>query len=199
LEKKVPNSQFTKVDLRKESEVVGWIRKARKGFGRIDVLVNNAAIDPRIALADLTMEQLDELFAINLRAFFITARESMPAMGKGSAIVNFSSITFHNGPMDMSAYVATKAGVIGFTRALAREVGGRGIRVNTVSPGWIMTERQLKDYVDGGVKKMIKKAQCVPELNQPEEIAEVVLFLASTVSRAITGQEILADRGWCYS
>jgi NAD(P)-dependent dehydrogenase (short-subunit alcohol dehydrogenase family) len=199
LEKEVPNSQFTKVDLREESEVVGWIGKARKGFGRIDVLVNNAAIDPRIALADLTMEQLDELFGINLRAFFITSREALPAMGKGSAMVNFSSITFHNGPADMSAYVATKAGVIGFTRALAREVGGRGIRVNTVSPGWIMTERQLKDYVDGGVKKMIKKAQCVPELNQPEEIAEVVLFLASEVSRAITGQEILADRGWCYS
>ena len=120
-------------------------------------------------------------------------------MPSGSAIVNFSSITFHTGPDRMSAYVATKAGIIGFTRALARELGQRRIRVNTVSPGWIMTDRQLKEYVDAKVKKMIKKVQCIPELIQPKEIAEVVLFLASDASRAITGQEILADRGWCYS
>jgi NAD(P)-dependent dehydrogenase (short-subunit alcohol dehydrogenase family) len=89
--------------------------------------------------------------------------------------------------------------VLGATRALARELGPRGIRVNTVSPGWVMTERQLKDYVDADTKKLIKKSQCVPELLQPTEIAEVILFLASEASRAITGQEILADRGWAHS
>jgi NAD(P)-dependent dehydrogenase (short-subunit alcohol dehydrogenase family) len=199
LEEEVPNARFTKVDLRQETEVIRWISKAKKDFRKIDVLVNNAAIDPRISLNELTTARLDELFDINLKAFFTTARECVPSMGKGSAVVNFSSITFHNGPPSMSAYVATKAAIIGLSRSLARELGPQGIRVNTVSPGWIMTERQLKEYVDSGVKKMIKKAQCVPVLNQPEEIAEVVLFLASAASRAITGQEILADRGWCYS
>jgi NAD(P)-dependent dehydrogenase (short-subunit alcohol dehydrogenase family) len=195
----LPNTEFARVDLRKEQEVVRWITTASKETGNIDVLVNNAAIDPRIPLEELTSDRLEELFQINLKALFITSRECVPRMSSGSAIVNFSSITFHTGPDRMSAYVATKAGIIGFTRALARELGPRRIRVNTVSPGWIMTDRQLKEYVDAKVKKMIKKVQCIPELIQPEEIAEVVLFLASDASRAITGQEILADRGWCYS
>src|SRR5262249_12482628 len=102
-------------------------------------------------------------------------------------------------PAQMSAYVGTKGGVLGFTRSLARELGPRGIRVNAVSPGWVMTERQLRQYVTPATKKLIRRAQSIPELIQPEEIAEVVLFLASEASRAITGQEILADRGWEHS
>ena len=89
--------------------------------------------------------------------------------------------------------------ILGFTRSLARELGPRGIRVNAVSPGWVMTERQLRQFVTPAVKRLIKKSQCVPVLIQPGEIASVVLFLASEVSRAITGQEILADRGWAHS
>jgi D-xylose 1-dehydrogenase len=99
----------------------------------------------------------------------------------------------------MTAYVATKGGVLGFTRSLARELGPRGIRVNTISPGWIMTERQLKQFVTPAVKRLIKRSQCVPELLQPWDMADVTLFLASDASRAITGQEILADRGWAHS
>ena len=79
----------------------------------------------------------------------------------------------------MSAYVATKAAIIGFTRSLARELGPNGIRVNTVSPGWVMTERQLKEYVGPKERKLIKTSQCIPDLLQPPEIAEVILFLAS--------------------
>jgi NAD(P)-dependent dehydrogenase (short-subunit alcohol dehydrogenase family) len=99
----------------------------------------------------------------------------------------------------MAAYVATKGGVIGFTRSLARELGPRRIRVNTVSPGWVMTERQLRQYVTPATRKLIRRSQCVPDLLQPEEIADVILFLASDASRAITGQAILADRGWEHS
>ena len=99
----------------------------------------------------------------------------------------------------MSAYVATKSATIGLTRSLARELGPRRIRVNTISPGWIMTNRQLKEYVSSSIKRELKKIQCIPDLNQPEEVAEVALFLASDVSRAVTGQEILVDRGWTHS
>jgi NAD(P)-dependent dehydrogenase (short-subunit alcohol dehydrogenase family) len=99
----------------------------------------------------------------------------------------------------MTAYVATKGSVLGFTRSLARELGRRRIRVNTVSPGWVMIERQLREYVTPAIKKLIRHAQCVPDLLQPEEIADVVLFLASDASRAMTGQELLADRGWHHS
>jgi NAD(P)-dependent dehydrogenase (short-subunit alcohol dehydrogenase family) len=194
----MPNSSFAKVDLTSEKETIRWIGAIRKR-GPIDVLVNNAAIDPRIPLHELTSKSLDSLFALNLRSFFITARETAPAMSRGGSMVNLASITFHTAPSQMSAYVAMKAGIIGFTRSLARELGPRGIRVNTVSPGWTMTERQLRDYVNANTKKLIKKSQCIPELLQPAEIADIILFLASGASRALTGQELLADRGWAHS
>jgi NAD(P)-dependent dehydrogenase (short-subunit alcohol dehydrogenase family) len=194
----LPACSFRKVDLTREREIQRWINEIKTGQKRVDVLVNNAAIDPRIPLQELTAERWDTLSAINLRSYFLLARECAALMDKGS-IVNLSSITFHTAPAAMSAYVATKAGIIGLTRSLARELGPRRIRVNTVSPGWVMTERQLREYVDASTKRLIKRSQCAPELLQPVDIAEVILFLASDASRAITGQELLADRGWAHS
>jgi NAD(P)-dependent dehydrogenase (short-subunit alcohol dehydrogenase family) len=190
---------FSPVDLEQESEICDWIRQAVPRGKAIDILVNNAARDPRIDLAKTTVADWDKLMAVNLRAHFITSREAAKRMKRGSTIINFSSITFYNSPPRMSAYVATKAGLLGFTRCLARELGPRGIRVNVVSPGWIMTERQLRDHVDENARQLILRSQCIPELLQPEDIADVVLFLASQASRALTGQEILADRGWHHS
>ena len=191
--------QFDEVNLVNERAINAWIAKVAKSFKKIDVLINNAARDPRIPLRRTSAKAWDELFALNLRAYFLTCREATRWMRAGSSVINFSSITFHNGPANMTAYVATKAGIIGFTRALARELGPQRIRANVISPGWIMTERQLRQYVTPATRRLIRKAQCIPDLNQPEEIAEVALFLASDASRAITGQEILADRGWNYS
>ena len=96
----------------------------------------------------------------------------------------------------MEAYVSTKSATIGLTQSLARELGPQNVRVNTLSPGWVMTERQLKEFVTPAVKRMLKREQCIPRLIQPEEIARVALFLASDMSVALTGQEILVDRGW---
>jgi len=190
---------FARVDLLMERQVVRWIKDIGKASPRIDVLVNNAASDPRMPLNETSAEDWDRLFARNLRAYFLTAREALPFMGAGGAIINFSSITVHIAPANMTAYVATKAGIQGFTRALAREVGPRRIRVNTVSPGWVMTERQLREFVTPAVKRLIKKSQCLPERIQPDDIADVALFLASEASHALTGQELLADRGWAFS
>ncbi|MCI0747795.1 MAG: SDR family oxidoreductase [Verrucomicrobia subdivision 3 bacterium] len=192
-------SAYRRVDLRKEDQIKNWIASVGREQGHIDLLVNNAASDPRIALERLSAEKWDNLFAVNLRATFLCSREAVPRMNAGSAIVNLASITWHLAPPRMSAYVATKAGVLGLTRSLARELGPKGIRVNAVSPGWVMTERQLRQYVTPAVRRLIRKSQCIPDLIQPEEIAEVVLFLASDASCAITGQEILADRGWQHS
>lgn len=194
-----PDCHFAKVDLEHERAIVHWIQRIAKSAKRIHVLVNNAARDPRIPLADTTAESWDRLVATNLRAPGLLCRECVPLMSRGASIINFASITFYNSPAMMSTYVATKGGMIGFTRSLARELGPKRIRVNTISPGWIMTERQLRMYVTPAVKKLIKRAQCIPELTAPDEIAEIVLFLASNASRAITGQEILADRGWEHS
>lgn len=190
---------FRKVDLRRESQVRAWIQQIGKREKRIDALVNNAARDPRITLDAMTAADWDDLFATNLRAFFFTTQNAAPFMKKrGGSIINFSSITIHISPPDMSAYVATKGGILGFSRALARELGPHRIRVNTLSPGWIMTDRQLKQFVTPAVKKKLHDAQCIPDLLRPEEIANVALFLASDASGAITGQEILADRGWAH-
>jgi NAD(P)-dependent dehydrogenase (short-subunit alcohol dehydrogenase family) len=191
---------FTRVDLTREAEIVRWVKQATARGKPINVLVNNAARDPRMTLDSMSAKDWDDLFATNLRAYFLMARETAPHMPKGAgAIINVGSVTFHNAPVAMSAYVATKGGVLGFTRSLARELGPRGIRVNTVSPGWTMTARQLKQFVTPAVKRLIRRSQCVPDLLRPEDIADVVLFLASNASRAITGQEILADRGWQHS
>ena len=191
---------FTRVDLTREAQIVRWVKGIAKSSKTIHALVNNAARDPRMALESMSVRDWDDLFATNLRAYFLMAREVAPKLAKDAgAIVNLASLTFHTAPSPMTAYVATKGGVLGFTRALARELGPRGIRVNTVSPGWIMTERQLKQFVTPAVKRQILRSQCVPQLLQSEDIADVVLFLASDASRAITGQEILADRGWAHS
>lgn len=199
LAKRCAGSSFSRVDLRKEREICSWVREVAAEAGHIRVLVNNAANDPRIPLKGHTAAQWDELFARNLRSMFLAAREAAPFMRAGAAIVNLASITFHIAPAQMSAYVATKGGVLGFTRSLARELGSLAIRVNAVSPGWVMTERQLREYVTPAVKRLIRRSQCIPNLIQPAEIADVILFLASNASAGITGQEILADRGWAYS
>lgn len=195
-----PHSFFTQLELAREPQIVRWIKQIQQKAGVIHVLINNAAIDPRIPLPDLSRPKLEQLMAINLHAMIATVRECAPNMPPGkSSIINFSSITFHTGPERMAAYVASKGAILALSRSLARELGPQRIRVNTLSPGWIMTERQLREYADASAKKLIRRSQCIPDLLRPEDIAEVALFLASEASRAITGQEILADRGWAHS
>ncbi|NNE00202.1 MAG: SDR family oxidoreductase [Pirellulaceae bacterium] len=194
------HAHFRRVDLTREKQLRSWIDRVAQQEASIDVLINNAARDPRIALTEMTTKQWDAVFALNIRAFIIAVQQSVPHMPPtGGAIINFSSITHHLSPAEMSAYVSTKSGIIGLTRSLARELGPQNIRVNTLSPGWIMTERQLEQFVTPQVKRMLKKQQCIADLIQPDEIANVALFLASSASAAITGQELLADRGWAHS
>ena len=190
---------FQPVDLVSESAIVEWIAAVKREAPSIHALINNAAWDPRIPFLETTVQQWDDLFAVNLRAYFLTARECAPAMTRGSAIVNVSSVTFYNTPTQMVAYVATKGGVIGFTRCLARELGPSRIRVNCVSPGWVFTERQIRDYLTEENKRLVQERQCIPDFIQPAEMADVILFLASDLSACVTGQEILADRGWAHS
>jgi NAD(P)-dependent dehydrogenase (short-subunit alcohol dehydrogenase family) len=190
---------FTKVDLLKEEDIRRWIDGVGAHENTVRALVNNPAADPRIPLESTSSKSWDTLFALNLRACFLACREAAKWMGEGSAIVNLASFAFHSAPAHMSAYVASKGGVIGFTRSLARELGPRRIRVNALSPGWVLTDHQLRAHPSSALKRQIRHAQCVPDLITPDEIADVVLFLAGDASSAITGQEILADRGWAHS
>ena len=188
---------FQKVDLTAEKEVVRWIAEIGRRHRVIHALINNAARDPRIPLKRASTKDWDELFATNLRACFLTCREAVKWMRAGSSIVNFSSITFHQGPANMSAYVATKGGVLGFTRSLARELGPRRIRVNTLSPGWVMTERQMKRWLDAEGERELERNQCLPDRLQPHDIARMILFLASDDAAMCTAQEFKVDAGWC--
>ena len=190
---------FREVNLSREEEIVAWVRDIKREMPAIRALVNNAARDTRIPFLETTAQQWDDLFALNVRAYFLMARECAPAMKAGSSIVNLSSVVFYNTPPNLVAYVATKGGVLGFTRCLAREIGPRGIRVNCVSPGWVFTERQIRDHLSEENIRIVHERQCVPDHIQPAEIARVILFLASDLSAAVTGQEILADRGWAHS
>jgi NAD(P)-dependent dehydrogenase (short-subunit alcohol dehydrogenase family) len=192
-------ASFAPLDLVEERDIVSWVERIKSEAGNIRAVVNNAGWDPRMDFLETTAQQWDDLFAVNLRAGFLIARECLPAMPRGGAIINIASIVFHNSPKSLVAYVATKGGVIGFTRCLAREVGGRGIRINCVSPGWVFTERQIRDYLTPESRELIQERQCIPEFIQPAEIANVILFLASDLSSAVTGQEILVDRGWEHS
>ncbi|HJN89132.1 MAG TPA: SDR family oxidoreductase [Verrucomicrobiota bacterium] len=191
-------AEFVKVNLCREADIKRWVAGLAKRYRAIHVLINNAARDPRIALKNVTAKAWDDLFAANIRAYFLTCREASPYLAKGASIINFSSITTHIGPEEMSTYVATKAAAIGLSRSLARELGPRRIRVNIISPGWIMTERQLREHVTPAIKRGLYRDQCIPDLNQAEEVADVALFLASDASRAMTGQEFIVDRGWIH-
>lgn len=190
---------FCRVDLANEPEVVAWIQSIKQQAGTIRALINNAGRDPRIPFLETTTQQWDDLFAVNARAGFLLARECAPAMPPGSSIINVTSVTLYNSPKDLVAYVSTKGAMLGFTRCLARELGSRRIRVNCVSPGWVFTDRQLRDYLNDAALQLIDEHQCIPDHIRPEEIARVILFLASDLSTAMTGQELLADRGWAHS
>jgi prepilin-type processing-associated H-X9-DG protein len=191
---------FAKVDLAREKSIVRWIERIAAKTEVVHCLINNAAIDDRVEFDKTTVAFWDKVFATNIRSAFIASREAARHMDAGSSIVNLSSVTFHHGPERLVPYVTTKGGMIGFTRSLGRELGPRRIRVNTLSPGWVMTERQLKSHATPkNRKRLLQEWQSLPDLLQPEEIADVALFLASAGAAAITGQEILVDRGWMHS
>ena len=129
---------------------------------------------------------------------FFTAQAVLPGMKRrgGGSIINVSSISWHAKGGGYPVYATTKAAVVGLTRSLARDLGPHGIRVNTVTPGWVMTERQLKLWVNDEAEEEIKRNQCLPGKLMPQDIAAMVLFLAAADSAMCTAQEFIVDAGW---
>lgn len=167
-------------------------------LGDFDVLVNNAANDQRHAIEEVTPEYWDNRIAINQRPMFFACQSVLAGMKKKGAgsIINISSISFHAKNPGYPVYATTKAAVIGLTRSLARDLGKHGIRVNTVTPGWVMTQRQLDLWVDDAAKAEIARTQCLPGMLMPMHIASMVLFLAAEDGAMCTGQEFIVDAGW---
>ncbi len=167
-------------------------------LGDFDVLVNNAANDQRHDIETVSLDYWNERIAINQRPMFFTAQAVLPGMKKkgGGSIINFSSMSWHAKGAGYPVYATTKAAVIGLTRSLARDLGPIGVRVNTVTPGWVMTQRQIDLWVDADAEAEIKKAQCLPGKLMPDDIAAMVLFLGADDSKMCTAQDFVVDAGW---
>jgi pyridoxal 4-dehydrogenase len=184
------------VDLTDEEGVRATAAAVLAAEGRIDVLVNNVGIYPHRPFEELTYAEWRHVLAVNLDSVFLCTHAVYPAMrerGYGR-IVNVSSSTFFIGYPGLAAYIASKGGIIGFTRALASEAGPHGITVNAVTPGLIATEGVLKGE-EAGLFDEIVPQQALPRRGEPEDIAECIAYLASPAAGFITGQTINVDGG----
>ena len=182
-------------DVEQLRSVIGGIVEE---LGGIDVLVNNAANDDRHAIADVTPEYWDNRIAVNLRHLFFAAQAVVPSMKQagGGVILNFGSISWHLALPDIVLYQTAKAGIEGMTRAMARDLGEHGIRVNTIVPGGIKTPRQDMLWHDDGETARILANQCLKERVLPADVAALTLFLASDDARMCTGHDYFVDAGW---
>lgn len=194
----LPAPVFIPCDLRDIAALRAAVSGAEARLGPIRVLVNNAAHDERHSIESVTPEYWDDRFAVNLRHQFFAAQAVVPQMAAagGGSIINFGSTSWLVGQGGMPAYLSAKAAVAGLTRALARDLGPRNIRVNAVVPGWIMTERQIRLWLTPEGEQELLRRQCLKRKLVPEDIARVVLFLAADDSEACTNQSYIVDGGW---
>jgi NAD(P)-dependent dehydrogenase (short-subunit alcohol dehydrogenase family) len=188
---------FVRCDLTDIDALRSALAQIRAALGPAAVLVNNAANDQRHAWQDVTVEYWDERMANNLRHQFFAIQAVAPMMRQagGGSIINFGSISWHTNHGDMPAYTTAKAGVEGLTKGMARDLGGFGIRVNCVIPGWIMTQRQIDLWLTPEAEANLLRAQCLKTKLVPADVARMVLWLAADDSRMCSAQLWVVDGG----
>ncbi len=174
------------------------ISELQSRIGNFQVLINNAANDDRHNFEDVTPEYWDQRMALNLRHYFFAMQSVIPAMkaAKVGAIINLSSIGWIIPSVREVAYVTAKAAIVGLTRTMAHELGQWNIRVNAVLPGAILTQRQRELWWTPEYEAEIMRSQCLKRPLLPEEVANLLLFLAADDSSAITNQSYIIDAGW---
>jgi NAD(P)-dependent dehydrogenase (short-subunit alcohol dehydrogenase family) len=170
---------------------------AAEAHGPVNVLVNNAANDQRHKTLETDEAFFDWSIAINLKAYFFAAKAVIPGMqaAGGGSIINFSSISYMMGNAGYPVYTASNSAINGLTRSLAREFGPDRIRVNALAPGWVLTQKQKDKWVTPEGLAAHLARQCIPDPLEPEDIVGGCLFLASTASKAMTGQALVIDGG----
>jgi NAD(P)-dependent dehydrogenase (short-subunit alcohol dehydrogenase family) len=198
LTRKKQKVHYEHVDLTDIAALRAGVDRVRKLYGPVTVLVNNAAMDERHKWEDVTPEYFDSRIALNLRHHFFAIQAVVPDMKKAGygSIVSMSSLSWMVGSRDMPIYVAAKAGIYGLVRGMARELGRMNIRINAISPGWIMTERQIRLWSTPEALEQLMKDQCLQRTIEPAEIARAILFMASDEASAATNQNFVFDAGW---
>jgi D-xylose 1-dehydrogenase len=189
---------FLRVDLTDIDALKKGIEDVRAAFGPIGVLVNNAANDRRHKIAEVTPEFYDETIAVNIRHQFFASQsvaEDMKKLGGGS-IINLGSVSWMLKNSNIPVYMTAKSGVQGMTRGFARDLGPFNIRVNTLVPGWVLTDKQKRLWLDDNGRRAIKEGQCIDAELMPAHLARAALFLASDDSAMITAQDLIVDGGW---
>ena len=196
--KKFSVPTFINCDLLNIKFLQNTISKIISDNGAIDILVNNAANDERHSIDEVTEEFWNERMNINLRHYFFTVQSVKKAMieNKGGSIINIGSVSWMIGQGGMAAYTAAKSGVVGLTRSFAIDLGEFNIRVNSVVPGWVMTERQIEKWLTPESEADMMKKQCLKHKLMPSDIAKTVLFFGSDQSSGCTNQDYIVDKGW---
>jgi len=192
-----PAPLYRHCDLKDVAALRAVIAEVGRTLGPITVLVNNAANDQRHKFEDVTVEYWDERLATNLRHQFFAIQAVAPMMraAGGGSIINFGSVSWHALQGGMPAYTTAKAAVEGLTRGMARDLGPDGIRVNTVIPGWIMTDRQITLWLTPEGERNLMQVQCLKEKLVPADVTRMVLWLAADDSRMCTAQLWVVDAG----
>lgn len=189
------------MDVTSPEQVEAAVAAVVARWGRIDVLVNNAGVYPRVPADELSPEQWLQTLDINLNGAWRSIHAVLPhfkAQGSG-VILNVGSITLRSGMAKLSHYQASKGGIVGLTRGLARDLGPHGIRVNCVHLGAVLTEGEKRLVADPKVKTIdLEALQCMPGRMTPETVEPTFAFLASDESGDITGQCLTVDRGWVH-
>jgi D-xylose 1-dehydrogenase len=190
-------AHYAHVDVTDVSALQAAVHTAHELHGRLDILINNVANDTRHAPLTVTPEFWRQCMAVNLDATFFAAQAAIPIMqaAGGGSIINFSSINALLGPEEMPGYVSAKAGLLGLTKALARQYGVDRIRVNAILPGWVVTERQLDKWLTSETEEEWSKLVAIKDRIQPRDVANLALFLADDGSARITGQQFIIDAG----
>jgi 3-oxoacyl-[acyl-carrier protein] reductase len=197
LEKAGTKVRAVGLDLRDGAGIGATVKDALDYFGSVDILINNAGIYPRKAFLETSEQEWDEMQDVNLKSMFHTTQAVLPGMiaRRAGKIVNISSVTFHLGVANLVHYVASKGGVIGLSRALARETGEHNVHVNCITPGAVLVEAEKTVVTDDQIQAFVSE-QSLKRRILPIDIARVCLFLSSELSDGMTGQVLNVDGGW---